>query len=276
MTRYLLAATALATGLTAFAAPATARDRSAYFGIEVGALNVTDTDIDSGDLDIIDDIDIDHKIGVDGDLIAGYDFGMFRAEAELGYKRSHHKDYALSGGEDLDAGGRSSVYSLMANAMVDFGQDEGVNFYAGAGIGYAQVIHSLREDGGDDSFKIKDRGLAWQLIAGVRVAASQYFDVGVKYRYFNADNVNDRFIDDEDETGLESDYKSHSLLLSLIHNFNSPLPPPPPPPPQMAPPPPPAPPATQTCADGSVILATDACPLPPAPPPPPPPEPERG
>ena len=46
------------------------------------------------------------------------------------------------------------------------------------------------------------------------------------------------------------------------------------------PPPPPAPvaPATQTCADGSVILATDICPAPPAyvPPAPPEPMPERG
>ena len=41
-------------------------------------------------------------------------------------------------------------------------------------------------------------------------------------------------------------------------------------------PPPPPPPATQTCPDGSVILATDTCPLPPAPPPPPPPTEERG
>jgi outer membrane receptor protein involved in Fe transport len=47
----------------------------------------------------------------------------------------------------------------------------------------------------------------------------------------------------------------------------------PPPPPS---PPPPPPPATQTCADGSVILATEACPVPPPPPPPPPPAPERG
>ena len=47
--------------------------------------------------------------------------------------------------------------------------------------------------------------------------------------------------------------------------------PPPPPPPPPAPPP-----ATQTCADGSVILATDACPVAPPPPPPPPPAPERG
>ena len=46
--------------------------------------------------------------------------------------------------------------------------------------------------------------------------------------------------------------------------------------PPAPPPPPPPPPATQTCADGSVILATDACPLPPPPPPPPAPEPERG
>ena len=42
------------------------------------------------------------------------------------------------------------------------------------------------------------------------------------------------------------------------------------------PPPPPPPPATQTCADGSVILATEACPAPPPPPPPPAPAPERG
>jgi outer membrane receptor protein involved in Fe transport len=48
------------------------------------------------------------------------------------------------------------------------------------------------------------------------------------------------------------------------------------PPPVVAPPPPPAAPATQTCPDGSVILATDACPAPPPPPPPPAPEPERG
>ncbi|MGI8705260.1 MAG: TonB-dependent receptor [Sphingomicrobium sp.] len=43
-----------------------------------------------------------------------------------------------------------------------------------------------------------------------------------------------------------------------------------------APPPPPPAPATQTCPDGTVILATEMCPAPPPPPPPPPPAPERG
>ena len=47
--------------------------------------------------------------------------------------------------------------------------------------------------------------------------------------------------------------------------------------PPAPPPPPPAAPATQTCPDGSVILATASCPVPPPPPPPPPaPAPERG
>ena len=286
MTRYLLAATALATGLSAFATPATARDRSAYFGIEVGALQVSDTDVDidfDGDLEdeFFDGFDVEHNLGVDGDLIAGYDFGLFRLEAELGYKRSRHDEYSVDldfddDDDDIaDAAGRTSVYSLMANAMADIGSDDGVNFYAGAGVGYAQVVHLLNPDGEGDRFKVKDRGLAWQLIAGLRYPMWEHFDVGLKYRYFNANDVSDDFDFDEDQLGIDTDYKSHSLLLSLIYNFNTP---PAPPPPVVAPPPlPPAPPpATQTCPDGSVILATDACPLPPAPPPPPPPEPERG
>ena len=48
-----------------------------------------------------------------------------------------------------------------------------------------------------------------------------------------------------------------------------------PPPVVLPPPPPPAPPATQTCADGTVVLATEACPVA-APPPPPVATPERG
>ena len=275
MTRYLLAATALATGLAAMASPALARDRSAYVGLEAGALFVKDSDVGFNDDEFFDgeEASVEHKMGIDGDLIAGYDFGMFRAEAELGYKRSEHKEYS---DDDVafDADGRSSVYSLMANAMIDVGQDEGVSFYAGAGIGYAQITYVLEDNDDVDGFRLqlKDRGFAWQAIAGVRAVVSQYFDIGLKYRYFDGGNVSDN----DEGIDLDSDYKSHSLLFSLIHNFNSPLPPPPPAPVVAPPPPPPAPPATQTCPDGSVILATDACPMPPPPPPPPPPEPERG
>ena len=66
------------------------------------------------------------------------------------------------------------------------------------------------------------------------------------------------------------------VWLGATIDFLPPKPAPAPVAPVAPPPPPPAAPATQTCPDGSVILATETCPVPPPPPPPPPPAPERG
>ena len=75
MKKYLLAAAAV----SAIASPAAARDNSGYFGIEVGALFPQDHNVrvDGQSLG-----KIDYKMGVDGDLIAGYDWGLIRGEAE--------------------------------------------------------------------------------------------------------------------------------------------------------------------------------------------------
>jgi TonB-dependent receptor len=72
--------------------------------------------------------------------------------------------------------------------------------------------------------------------------------------------------------GPRSYFMNDRRFSFIVRGSFSPKPAVVPPPPAPLPPPPPA---TQTCADGSVILATDACPAPP-PPPPPPPAPERG
>jgi len=80
-------------------------------------------------------------------------------------------------------------------------------------------------------------------------------------------------------TGLQgprSDVMQDRRFSFILRGSWTPAPAVAPPPPAPPPAPPPPPPATQTCADGSVILATDACPAPPPPPPPPPPAPERG
>jgi iron complex outermembrane receptor protein len=84
-------------------------------------------------------------------------------------------------------------------------------------------------------------------------------------------------IPNQPDSWLKYQTYGRRFLLGATYKFGaspppSPLPPPPPPPP------PPAAPATQTCPDGTVILATATCPVPPPPPPPPPPAaaPERG
>ena len=188
MKTYLLAAAAAA---ALAATPAVARDHSAYFGIEAGPMAARDSHVNVDNPLIVGDadFDIDHKLGVDGDLIAGYDFGMFRAEVEGAYKWAKHDEYSDIFG-DHRATGHSRAYSLMANAMIDVGRDETVNFYAGAGAGIAWV--NQRIDLPDaEGFSISDNKFAWQLIAGVRAPVFRHFDVGLKYRYFDAGRIKD-------------------------------------------------------------------------------------
>jgi opacity protein-like surface antigen len=255
-----------AAGLGAIAVPAQARDHSYYFGLEVGGMRAQDSTVEDRATGT-DLFDVNHKTGVDGDLILGHDFGIIRAELEAGHKWAKHDSLDLASGGSIDGGGHTSGYSAMGNLLLDFGENETVNFHVGGGAGIAW-LHQ-RTTIGNAAFTVEDSGLAWQAIAGVRAPVFRYFDIGLKYRYFDGGHLTDG--------DLRSEFRSHSILASLIYNFGPDAAPPaaaPPPPPPSPPPPPP--PATQTCPDGSVILATDVCPAPPPPPPPPPPTPERG
>ncbi len=282
-------AIAVALASTAIAAPAVARDQSFYVGIEGGGMIVEDTDFDVAgvfqgvDFDYDEGVGIDHKIGADIDLIAGYDLGMFRVEGELGYKRASIDEIQLSGEfgsgttiDTIDSGGSVRVLSGMVNLLLDFGDDSGWSGFVGPGIGLASVRYKIDDfDAGliEGRGSESDSGVAWQVTAGVRKAITYNLDFGVKYRFFNVRNIE---FDGDGSSELSSRFRSHSLLASLVYNFGAPpLPPPPPTPVYVAPPPPP-PPATQTCPDGSVILTTDVCPPVYVPPPPPPIEPERG
>jgi opacity protein-like surface antigen len=262
MIRYLLGGAAL----VAIAAPAQARDHSYYFGLEIGGLWAHDSSVEDRATGT-GLFDINHKTGVDGDLILGHDFGIIRAELEAGHKWTKNDNLDLSSGASIDSDGHTSGYSAMGNLLLDFGKNDTINFYVGGGAGLAW-LHQ-RTTIGNQAFTVEDNGFAWQAIAGVRAPVFRYFDIGLKYRYFDGGHLTDG--------DLRSEFRSHSILASLIYNFGPEEAPPPavvmPPP---APPPPPPQPATQTCSDGSVILATDVCPAPPPPPPPPPPTPERG
>jgi OmpA-OmpF porin, OOP family len=281
MRSYLLAAAAAA----AIATPAVARDGSPYVGIEGGLLIAEDfeQDVRIGDDRFDNGLSVDFKRGLDIDAIAGYDFGMFRLEGEVGYKRLRAEEISLTPGlaaelgvtnddgvfiGNFDTDSRGSVWSLMGNGMLDFGDDDGWNGFIGGGIGRARV----KLAGESDS------AFAWQAIAGVRKAVTDNIDVGLKYRMFTTGKLS--FSDDFDDgltvTGISSRGKlrTHSLLASVIFNFGAPAAPVVVAPPVVETPPAPPPPATQTCYDGSVILATDVCPQPPVAPPAP--APERG
>lgn len=249
---------------TALAGPALARDKAWYAGIEGGALLIENIDFDvtsTQGAETNNGVSVNHKMGYDVDGIVGYDFGGFRTEFELGYKKASLDKATLAGvavpgsggvatGTFSDAGGTTSALSFMLNGLLDFGDDAGWNGYVGGGVGIARVkadIYQVADQGAafaDDS----DTGFAWQVIAGVRKAISDNVDLGLKYRFFNAPSLD---IVGVDGAAYDGRFRSHSLLASVIFNFGAEAPPPPPPPvaepaPPAPPPPPPPPPPPVT------------------------------
>ena len=178
----------------------------------------------------------DQKAGVDVDAIAGYDFGVFRLEGEIGYKRAKLRHLTASsfllndtntapiGGvtpDSFGSGRHTSVLSGMINGLVSYDVMPKLNVYGGGGVGRARVT-SLGDH--DDKW-------AYQLIAGASTPIKPNLEIGVKYRYFQTDRLNfsgaASFSDAA--TGATSvsqfsdrgKFRSNSLLLSIVYSFRS-------------------------------------------------------
>ena len=127
-------AIAVALASTAISTPVVARDHSPYIGVDVGPMIVEhfQSDFRSPDLDVNNGVDFRHKVGFDVDVNAGYDFGPFRAEAELAYKRAGVREIGFREqlqneqlGGYFNADGKVTTISGMINGLVDFGGDDG-------------------------------------------------------------------------------------------------------------------------------------------------------
>ena len=244
-----------AVAVAAIASPAMARDGAGYFGVEGGILfpsrtnyqvastrvqtvptgqgligqTVTTTTAGFGD-----GFNARYKKGLDVDAVAGYDFGMFRVEGELGYKRTRFRNFTASPAlltavntapiSGVTSGSfafrdRTSILSGMVNGLVDVDVAHGIRLYAGGGVGDARV----KSLGGRRSV------FAGQLIAGAAMAIGPNVDLGLKYRYFQTARL--RFDNSaafsDSKTGATSvstfgntgKFRSNSLLVSLTYNF---------------------------------------------------------
>lgn len=271
MRKYAIAA-ALVT--TAISSSAMARDGQWYAGLEGGATIVEDTDLTIyNSSSVTSGATIDNDYGYDFDAIIGYDFGMFRLEAEAAWKEADPE--TMTGGGFLipnrtgttstlttaayDSAGDTNTLSFMINGLLDFGDDDGLQGFVGAGAGIARTnihnqINSTAGNWVDDS----DTGFAWQALAGLRAPISGNWDAGIKYRFFNQSGIDLVSTAGQD---IETKVRSHSLMGSLIYNFGAPEVAPPPQvvvpvePPKPIPVPPPVKP--QPCQTGPYIVFFD-------------------
>jgi len=216
----------LALASTALTTPAHARDDQWYVGVEGGAMVVEDNSLDVAG--IANAFEVDHDTGYDLDAIVGYDFGGFRLEAEVGYKSAAAERLqagapgvppnATGAGRPITGvfpiNGEVNALSFMLNGLLDFGDDDGIQGFAGAGVGVArtEITNIFAGPYLDDS----DTGLAWQLLAGIRAPLSDSWDVGLKYRFFNADKIN---LVDQLGRATVTRLRTHSVLGSLLYTF---------------------------------------------------------
>ncbi|MDE2595770.1 MAG: OmpA family protein [Sphingomonadales bacterium] len=249
----------LALASTAMATPALARDKSWYVEGDAGGVivenifNITGSN-NNGTLDT--------KPGYDFGGIVGYDFGAFRLEAEASYRRAEEKKYTAGATTVGDAlvGGGAEALSFMGNALLDFGPDDGLQGFVGAGAGVGRVKNAvLLTKPNTTDLVDSDTGFAWQALAGVRMPISDHIDFGLKYRYYQQ-NHND--LVNNAGKNVRTRFRSHSLLGTLTYNFGGApapapepvAPPPPPPPPVVAPV---APPPAPICNKGPYIVFFD-------------------
>jgi len=250
--RKLIIGMALAS--TALATPALARDDTWYVEIDAGGMILEDASlVDSAG--IVSGVANFNK-GYDVGGIVGYDFGGFRLEGEASYRRASMNSISRSGAPRLTDSGNASDLSFMLNGLLDFGPDDGLQAFVGGGVGVGRAKFLSTSLAINDS----DSGFAYQALAGIRYPVTDNVDLGLKYRFFNQDNV---ALAGNQRLPLETRFRSHSLMLTLGYNFGSappppapvptpPPPPPPPPAPEPAPPPPPPP-----CNKGPYIVFFD-------------------
>jgi OOP family OmpA-OmpF porin len=240
----------LALASSALATPALAHEGAWYVEGDFGAMIVEDTKFTIAG---VGGPSLDHSTGFDGGGVLGYDFGMFRLEAEASYRRAKHDNFYNGVNTFDNPHGHSDVLSFMANALLDFGSDTGLQGFVGGGAGVGRVTTTLGYDG-PYAFNDTDTSFAWQALAGLRAPITDHVDVGLKYRFFNVDKL--RFVDSIGR-GVRSKWRSHSLMGTIAYNFYTPAAPPPPPPPPPPPGPPPPPPPPPVCNKGPYIVFFD-------------------
>ncbi len=242
----------------------------------------------------------DFGTGARVELRAGYDEARFHVELGGGIDEEHKSEkdivFGVEAGFDLRAfenivlgvyGGLEwSNIDNCGEVFQDFGDQlcvkVGRNMTLGGRVGMATGDGGLiyvkggysrgrfkasYDDGAGLFVEESDTVGGWHVGAG--------FELGITHNiYAKAEYIHTRYhtmFEDQLTEDERLEPTRHQLMGGIGFRFGVSAPPAPVEPAMAPPPPPQAPAATQTCPDGSVIMATDACPLPPAPPPPPPP-----
>jgi outer membrane immunogenic protein len=153
---------------------------------------------------------LEYDPGFATSFAAGYNFGMFRVEGEIGYQFNDiDKGTVNSGRRSFSgsvSGGDMTAYSLMANGYFDFLNTTPFTPFIIAGLGVAKL--EINDLGGYD---FDDTVFAYQFGAGVGYAINHNFNIDLTYRYFATE--------DPEFGASQAEFASNNVYLGLRYNF---------------------------------------------------------
>lgn len=216
----------LASTAALVAVPAQAREGQFYVGLDAGLSVGSDA---TADVAVVDPpapgVAATTSNGYDIDAVAGYDFGAFRLEAEVSYKRNDYDSITIRNpllipgvpaGTMVTSDDFISTKSAMVNALVEFGDDDGFQGFAGVGIGVAEIDGPISVTGVGLLVDESSTDFAYQILVGGRYAISENIDIGLHYKYLRAEEFE---IDTVQGTPFVFDYRTHSVLAGVRYNF---------------------------------------------------------
>jgi outer membrane immunogenic protein len=189
-----------------FTGVAISAERGPYVSGQLGISFLRDSDLSSGG-NTIGTMEFDKGWGVGA--AAGYNFGMFRAEGEVGYQK-YGIDKASAGPYSIRDSGDVSGLSFLANGYFDFVNKTPFTPYLSAGIGVARVDAKDFAIGGY-SIDSDDTVFAYQVGAGVGYAINKNMTIDLKYRYFATT--------DPEFGNIKVNVASHNVYLGFRYNF---------------------------------------------------------
>jgi len=178
-----------------------------YAGISGNAVFVSDIDIDN--------IELQFDSGFGIGLIGGYDFGRYRVEGELTYRKNDVDQIEIESQSagSIDADGDISTTSFMVNGYLDYENKTPITPYVGLGLGISIISFNDITIAGIDFVDDDAARLAAQLSAGLGYSVSDSLIIDLGYRYMITDEID--FEDDSGDVIADDSYKSHNITIGL-------------------------------------------------------------
>jgi len=176
-----------------FAAPATP---GAYMSLFLGASIPQDTTATISEFNPVTtkSARVQFDPGINIGSTGGYNFGFFRLEGEMSYKRGEITEVTEQtyGTRYVNVDGHLGVFAMMINGFFDLHNESPITPYLGGGVGGASL--TLSDTRGVDAnigvrndhiFKSdNDVVFAYQAGAGLEVVFTRHLSLDLGYRYF--------------------------------------------------------------------------------------------